>query len=97
MTAESYSRKLERLKCLFSELPLFYILLKYSVVPVIVDDKHFSICFKIFKKKEFKKLLIHDIHHSLVYLVSHLVCVIAARGLRESYHPGDLIKSPRVI
>jgi hypothetical protein len=27
--------KINILKCLFSELPLFYILLKYSVVPVI--------------------------------------------------------------
>jgi hypothetical protein len=30
----------------------------------------------------------------LVYFVGHLVCVIVARGLRESYHPGDMIKSP---
>jgi hypothetical protein len=28
-------------------------------------------------------------NHSLVYFVGHLVCVIAARGLRESYHPDD--------
>jgi hypothetical protein len=27
------------------------------------------------------------IHHSSVYFVGHLVCVITARGLRESYHP----------
>jgi hypothetical protein len=36
------------LKCLFSELPLFYILLKYSVVPVMnyvytyIIEKYFA-------------------------------------------------------
>jgi hypothetical protein len=44
----------------------------------------FKSCFKILEKK----------HHSLVYFAVHLVCAIAALGLREPNQPGDMIKSP---
>ena len=32
-------------------------------------------------------------YSSPLYFAGHLVCVISARGLRESYRAGDMIKS----
>ena len=43
---------------------------------------------------KFKNLIIND---SLVYFVGHLVCVVTARDLRESYHPGDMIEVTRYV
>jgi hypothetical protein len=42
------------------------------------------------------------IHHSFVYFVGHLVCVMAVRGLRELCHPGSnrhviIFKSPAYV
>ena len=72
---------------------MFYFFINASIVTFLSNHisfgilmiTFFKICFKIFKKRAFLKFKNLIIHHSLVYFGGHLVCVIAARDLRESY------------
>jgi hypothetical protein len=89
--------------CIFQYLTLYYIIkcfifLLTQVVVTFLSNyillgllvvTFFEICFRIFNRKVLcLKFGNSIIHHSLVYVVGHLVCVIGTRGLHESYHPG---------